>query len=219
MRTMDIVLLAAVLLTSSASGAHAAPSWSTEAHATLIRQAFPHERADCLMEIQRGSEWVDSLPNQVPAKSYLHAMRSGTSQSVEAARDQMANFIQGEYERAVTLWKQSTREIQGTPADPGAQITADGRLIEDFGGYLSSCYHRGTALHPVMDSTSPAHAGFAIWSMTDLAAIFQHGDLPGTLEDEAALLRHPDLMQKTVGFMRLVDRMYLSLGMLDFRFE
>lgn len=219
MRTLLNALFVSCLLSGSAPAALASPDWSTEAHARLIRQAFPRERADCMAEIQRGSEWVDSLPNQVPSKSYLHAMRANTTQTVAGVKSQMANFIQSEYERAITLWKQSTRVIHGTPADAGAMVTGDGRLIEDFGGYLRACYHRGTALHPVMDSTSPPHEGFPVWSLTDIKKIFEHGDLPGSLEDEAALLNHPKLEEKTVGLMRLVDRLYLGLEMLDFRFE
>lgn len=206
---------------SFANDAESAPQkyWSGDAHWSLIQKAFPNERSDCLYKMKEGSEWVDSLPNQIPSKSYLHAMRGSESESITTARQMMADFIQGNYEMALQLVKASTQATNASSSDPLAQYTNDGLLITDMNAYLKSCYNRGMALHPVMDTTSPAHAGFAIWSLTDLAAVFHHGDLPGSIENEQALFASPDVFTKTSGLMRLVDKMYLEFKLLDYRFE
>lgn len=198
--------------------ARAAPDWSEDVHAAFIETAFAAEREDCRRQIRRGSEWVDSLPNQTPGKAYLHAMRTA-SQSEAVAREQMASFIQAEYEVAMDLFERSTERLYGTPADPAAQVTHDGRLIKQPFTYLAACNHRGRALHPVMDSTSPAHENFPIWSLSDIAGLFRHGDLPGSIENERALFARPDLKEKTVGLMLIVDKLYFGLGMKSFRFE
>ncbi len=180
--------------------------WSSQAHWDLIQDAFRNERMDCLLKMKEGSEWVDSLPNQTPSKSYMHAMRS-SSQTIDEAKNMMANFIQAKYETAADQRASSTQVISATPVDADAELTDDGRLITDLATYLGHCYDRGVALHPVMDSTSPAHADFAIWSITDLEDLFHHGDLPGSIENEQALLSNPDLMKKTVGLMRIINKL------------
>jgi len=193
--------------------------WSGEVHSKFLRQSFFQERKDCLDQMIKGSAWVDSLPNQAPSKAYMHAMRSGSAQSVGDARSLMAGFIQDYLNEAYIEQQRSLEVIHATPADPLARLTHDGKLIRDYPGYLKSCYLRGAGLHPVMDSTSPAHANFAIWSISDIAGIFDHGDLPGSLEDMQAVIRDPDHAVRSIGLMRLVNKIYLDLGLRDFRFE
>jgi len=198
--------------------AFAGVPWSQQAHEDLIRQAFPEERADCIARLNAGSAWVDSLVNQGPSHSFMHAMRS-SDQTLEEAKSQMADYIQRDFELAKALYDSSTQQIDATPDDPMAQFTPDGRLITNMENYLQSCEHRGRGLHPVMDSTSPAHANFAVWSITDLGEILQHGDMPNSIENERALFANPDLMKKTVALMLVVQKMYIDLGIFDFRFE
>jgi hypothetical protein len=193
--------------------------WSGDVHSKFLRQSFFRERNDCLDQMARGSEWVDSLPNQAPSKAYMHAMRSGNAQSVDDARNLMAGFIQDYMNEANAEQQRSLEVIHATPADPLARVTHDGKLIRDYPGYLKSCYLRGAGLHPVMDSTSPSHANFAIWSITDIAGIFEHGNLPGSLEDMEAIIQDPDHAVRTIGLMKLVNKIYMDLGVRDFRFD
>ena len=198
--------------------AFATITWSKEAHERLIVQAFGVERQDCIAQMKNGSAWADSLANQVPSKSYMHAMRSGAEQPIAEAADLMANFIQRNYEQAIDLKTAGIESSNSTSNDPLAQYTTDHNLILNMDDYLNYCYQRGVALHPVMDSTSPAHADFAIWSLTDLSGILKHGNFPESIEDETALIANPDLMVKTTGLMRLVDKIYLDFEMRDFKF-
>ncbi len=194
-------------------------NWSTEAHASLIQSAFASQRPDCLRKIEEGSRWVDKFANQLPARSYMHAMRGSASQPLAEAKSMMANYIQSEFEIADQLLESSTQVTNRTPDDPLAQFTHDHRLILNMNDYLESCLHQGKGLHPVMDSTSPAHAGFAIWSILDLADLLKHGDFPQSIENERALFRSPDIMKKTVALMVIVQKMYIDLNIRDFRFE
>ena len=198
---------------------HSIPPWSSAAHLKLIQDAFPKERADCLEKMREGSEWVDSLPNQVPSRSHMHAMRGSESESPAEAGRKMADFIQSQYELALDGMEASTSRSPSSPADSWEEPTGDGRWVTDPAGFLEACTHRGMALHPVMDSTSAAHEGFAIWSITDLQGLFRHGDLPGSVENLQALLNHPDDLVKTIGLMRQVDFLVLGLKIRDFRFE
>ncbi len=220
------VLVLGAFFSASAQAGHAGHGstgirilWSGDVHSKFLRQSFFQERKDCLDQMIKGSEWVDSLPNQSPSKAYMHAMRSGTSQAVGEARSLMAGFIQDYMNEAYIEQQRSLEVIHATPADPLARVTHDGKLIRDYPGYLKSCYLRGAALHPVMDSTSPSHANFAIWSILDIAGIFEHGDLPGSLEDMEAVIRDPDHAVRTIGLMKLVNKIYMDLGLKDFRFD
>ena len=214
MKGHGLILFAIFVSTAAFAGM----PWSQQAHEDLIRQAFPNERTDCIAQLNAGSAWVDSLVNQGPSHSFMHAMRS-SDQTVEDAKSLMADYIQREFELAKALYDSSTQAINATPDDPTAQFTPEGRLITNMGAYLQSCEHRGRGLHPVMDSTSPAHANFAVWSMMDLGEMLQHGDLPNSIENERALFANPDLMKKTVALMLVTQKMYIDLGILDFRFE
>lgn len=222
MKFPPLLLMMTLTFTSSVASVFAhekeAPLWSHEAHDRLIEMAFPDEREDCLAEIKEGSEWVDRKTNQLPSGAYQHAMR-GSYQSVEDAREKMARFVAGYAERALIAKDRSTQKVNASPSDPLAEFTHDGLLITDRQTYLEHCRHRGIALHPVMDSTSPAHGEFGIWTFSDIAGMLEHGDMPFSLEDEQALLSRPDLMSKTVGLMRILDRVYLEFRFLDFRFN
>ena len=132
----------------------ASPEWSTEAHHRLIRSAFEGEPRECLEQMESGSDDVDRPTNQGPGRSYLHAMRSA-DETVEQARTAMAHFIRREYEIAHRILRES-RDPDPVPL-------------------LQSCFHRGRALHPVMDITSPAHAGFRIWSPWNILEMLRHG--------------------------------------------
>lgn len=218
-KTLTLSFIRLILLIFSVPTADASVLWSTEAHWSLIRSSFGIERADCVSKMKEGSEWVDGYMNQLPSRSFMHAMRSGSEQKVEDAKHAMADFIQSHYELAAGYESTALKEVLGSIDDPLAEYTHDGKMILNRDDYLNYCYERGVALHPVMDSISPAHAGFAIWSLSDISEVFKHGDLPGSIENEKSLLAQPDLMNKTVGLSQIIDRVYLEFKMKDFRYE
>jgi hypothetical protein len=194
-------------------------AWSTEAHNALIDRAFSAERADCLSELKAGSRAADGLAYQAPEFSYVHAMRRSLEQTVTEARALSATHIQGYYVKASQQKNASTRMVNATPLNPWDQLTSDGKLITDLPRYLASCRTRGFALHPVMDSTSPAHLGYEVWSLGDLEELFEHGETPASFESRKELFKHADLMNKTVALMQILDELYLGLGQFSFRFE
>lgn len=215
MKLYTFILLGLFVMGGSAQ---AGVPWSTVAHDDLIDSAFGNERADCTEQIKAGSLWVDNLDNQAPLYSYRHAMRA-SSQSVQAAKNLMADWIQEEYELAYFLLGKSTVPLNASPEDPLIQVTNNQRLIIQMDGYLQYCYHRGRALHSVMDSTSPAHADFAIWSPIEISQVMLHGDFHDSIENLQVLIENPDLKTKTVGLMQLVQKMYIDLNIREFRFE
>ena len=194
--------------------------WSQSAHIDLVQMSFLRERADCRQELQRGSEWVDRVSNQVPSKSYLHAMRSSEKQSIEEAKNLMSEFVATHYEMALRLKEASVEETANASEasnDVFTQFTHDGHRILDMPKYLEHCYERGIALHPVMDSTSPAHADFAIWSITDIEGMLHHGDFLHTQEDDLHLAANKSILGKSIQLMRITDTIYLELKQLDYR--
>ena len=60
-----------------------------------------------------------------------------------------------------------------------------------------SFYYLGHGLHAVMDFTSPAHANFREWNLSQAS---EHGSFSSSIEDKDSLTR--DLLQKTIKLMR-----------------
>ena len=175
----------------------ASVDWSTEVHHFLIRSAFDQESEDCLLQMELGSDQIDSFGNQAPSQSFMHAMRA-ENESVNQARFKMAHFIQEKYEMA---------------ADFRSQALTDPLATFQF------CFYRGSALHPIMDTSSPAHEGFQIWSPLDILSVLNHGSFPTSIEDLQHLLLSPDRINRTIGLMHMIDQIYLELKMRDFLFE
>jgi hypothetical protein len=182
----------------------ASQGWSTEVHHLLIRSAFGQEPEDCLLQMESGSDQVDSLWNQGSENSYQHAMRA-KNESEEDARSKMAHFIRDHYEVAMGFRDQ--------------MISQEGRPDADPLPRLQFCFYRGSALHPIMDTSSPAHEGFQIWSPFDILTVLKHGSFPTSIEDLKTLLSNPDQLKWTVGLMQMIDQLYLKLEMRDFLFE
>jgi RHS repeat-associated protein len=130
--------------------------WSADIHNQLINEAFSGifssvERGS----IERGSAYVD---DEYSAKEYsfMHAMRAGGS------------------------WGRSDRSVGEARALMQGFIVGNLINYEEFKSYGSSCYRAlafsclGMALHPVMDSTSPAHEGFQRWYGLFTADAYKH---------------------------------------------
>jgi RHS repeat-associated protein len=149
--------------------------WSTQAHNAIISAAFPGLSANLLHAIQDGSASVDELIYQLIGDPAEHAM-SRPGEDPSAARGRACSFIADHLARYRQM---------ATSSEPSVQYMA--------------YFELGEAMHTVMDSTSPAHAGFLPWSILHPGG---HGDLPGSIEDLAHLT--PQLLQETVDKMNAI---------------
>jgi len=123
--------------------------------------------------IEAGSAAVDSPFNQAPSASYMHAMRA-PGQSIADARALACNFV--------------NRKMNDYQSDlSNGNADAAWKAL-------------GAALHTVMDSTSPSHAGFQVWDPEgDPGGSFRnHGD--NSPEDLAHLT--PALLAQTLQLMQ-----------------
>ena len=156
--------------------------WGEEAHNAIIKAMFPGLNPLLLQAIEQGSASVDTLTNQFPGTAYKHAMRA-PGQSIADAQSKMCAFVNS--------------NLAGYLAHVGA-----GNIREQIMAYRDL----GQALHPIMDSTSPAHAGWQIrenplfnwnewWPGTTV-----HGDRSSSIENIGALT--PALLQETLNRMR-----------------
>jgi hypothetical protein len=150
-----------------------------------------------------GSIMADSFDFQGEDFVHMHAMRTA-DQTPEQAEKRMWKFIRDKYADVRLLHKK----------------TKYPKFLPRFDLNIQSCYLRGMALHPVMDATSPAHAGFKVWDVTEVTtALFDHGDIreylddklgvsfgvPHSHEDREALKKMPQIEQGTTLIMRRVD--------------
>ena len=146
--------------------------WSTAAHNAIIQSAFPGLSPNLISAIEDGSAAVDSLIYQLIGDPAQHAMRS-PGEDPNAARGRACQFVNDRLARYRQMIDSSEPSVQ----------------------YMAY-FELGEAMHPVMDSTSPAHAGFQSWSILHPGG---HGDWPGSVEDLAHLT--PQLLQQTVNKM------------------
>jgi RHS repeat-associated protein len=126
--------------------------WPTDIHNQILANAFPGlspKELDVLKAASYNTDFkiqYNGKDPQNPSNSFIHMMRDGTTgQSVEEARALTNEFICGNEGAAMS--EQMTYEEGG---GKGLSTKA-----------LSSI---GNALHPIMDSFSPSHAGFQPWS-------------------------------------------------------
>jgi hypothetical protein len=139
--------------------------------------AFPDLDPSLLNALEEGSQSVDDLSNQGTDTAFQHAMRA-PKQSPADAQSKMCDFVNQNMDSYHAL------------ADD-----ADGNQLE-----LQYAYQAlGRALHPIMDSTSPAHAGFQIWynPYTHPSELLNHGDFFPTSQENMEHLT-PDLLNETI---------------------
>ena len=185
-------------------------SWAPTVHDAILAEAFrdsPSGHWRCLLEMQRGSRFVD-VEYQATRYSYRHAMR-GPQDATEA-------------EAAHRTWQY----IEDTYAEANAVGRRKGR--GNWAHSPDACFVRGQALHAVMDSTSPAHAGYAEWRpLRHPMQVFDHGDwsqkilarlgLHGLVrgadskEDWIYLDTHPWAVRETAALVRAVDDLFGEL--------
>jgi RHS repeat-associated protein len=154
--------------------------WGTDAHNAILQYAFPNLTWGQLQALENGSVSVDALWNQGPSNAYQHAM-TAPGQSVADAQAKMCAFVASHLA--------TYESLQGS-SSPSAQYDA--------------YYALGQALHPIMDSTSPAHAGWQVWYNPawpgNWGEIPNHGDGSDSLENLAHLTI--PLLQETVTRMQ-----------------
>ncbi len=146
--------------------------WATDAHNYFIDLMFPNLPSAIRDIIKEGSAYADKPEFQGPNYAFMHAM-SSTNMSPDEAQRKMCEYI------------------KNTMAD------ANDARRDGNGNYW---FLLGMALHPAMDSTSPAHEGFQMWH-----GIFKdgnkHGGMPGSLED-LATAKKPFHTNRTLQRMR-----------------
>jgi len=156
--------------------------WSTDAHDYLLEQLAETQGLNqaALQNMQLGSRFADSLPagNQADALSYLHSMTSSEWPDKTEACKARFKYIQ--------------------------EMLDDYQRLRDA-GRNDAFWYLGRALHPLMDSTSPAHVGWQYW---DDSQIPRHGpssfggfNRPNTEESLEDLLARPDLISQTMRLM------------------
>jgi RHS repeat-associated protein len=153
--------------------------WGTEVHNYILEYAFPGLTWGMLQALENGSASVDALWNQGASTAYEHAMRA-PGQSVADAQGKMCSFVQQHLATFNSL--------------AGSQNPAD---------IYAAYYALGQALHPIMDSTSPAHAGWQVWQTPwpwNWGELPAHGDGPNSMENMAHLTQA--LLNQTVSRMQ-----------------
>ncbi len=110
--------------------------WSEADHNKIISEAFSHLPEANRISIEKGSRFADSFRFQRPKFNHMHAQRQ-KGQSAESASAQMYAYVSEHMKNYIDL--------------------------KNAGELEKAYFELGMALHPIMDSTSPSHAGFQIW--------------------------------------------------------
>lgn len=92
---------------------------------------------------------------QSEALSYQHAMRA-PDQTVAQAEGQYNNFVNSE--------ESDARDLEREWLNPDEEATLSPAALADF----------AHALHAILDSTSPAHAGFQVWDYNPIHVMQHH---------------------------------------------
>ena len=141
--------------------------WPTKIHNQIIDKAFPNLTPAQRQILKNVSADQDSilLGGQGNDLSFQHAMR-GPDQTVEQAQAQYNDFVSGEESAA------QSAQLQFWMADP------DNKLDDLSAASLEAF---GQALHAILDSTSPAHAGFQKWDWRNPALVWRHHNAESTI--------------------------------------
>ena len=137
--------------------------WPTSIHNQIIDTAFPTLSASQRQIVKEVSAHQDAILSggQGNSLAFQHAMR-GPGESVEEAQADYSTFVSMNEDQAtkdqVNFW------LAGNPGYSDKALT-------EF----------GAALHAILDSTSPAHAGFQVWDWTNLALVLKHTQTENTI--------------------------------------
>jgi hypothetical protein len=125
--------------------------WPTDIHNQIIDLAFPNLTPDQRQILKNVSAQQDNIltGGQANSTAYQHALSSPGQTAAEAAQ-KFSDFVSGSEADAQTI------QIQFWLSDPDSAL--DNQLSD------SALAAFGLALHDIVDSTSPAHAGFQLWN-------------------------------------------------------
>ncbi|MBC7690888.1 MAG: hypothetical protein H7222_03910 [Methylotenera sp.] len=154
--------------------------WAAPVHDILVAYAFKGEDPNCIRKMQAGSRAADLSPYQGLDYTFMHAMRK-PGQSAEEASKLMWLFVDGKF--------------------------AEARWHLKAGRKDESCFARGMALHPVMDSTSPAHSQFEQWDPIGWDDLLSPGNIPKKL---GHMVDHGDVQRIVEKFLLIPLPMNLS---------
>jgi RHS repeat-associated protein len=155
--------------------------WAPGAHNYFLELMFTGLNPMLMTALQAGSAQADAMESQDAAHAYMHAM-SSESLSPEESRRRMCQYI---------LEKRALYQ-----------------MYAQHGLTYSAFFELGMALHPVMDSTSPAHEGFQRWNGV-LKDGSKHGPLPTSLETEA-VARDPRNAARVRDTLRLMNSAFVG---------
>ncbi len=143
--------------------------WPTDIHNQIIDNAFPNLTAAQRQILKNVSAQQDSIlgGGQANSASFEHAMR-GPDQTVEQAQGQFNDFVSG------TETSAQTAEWTFWLNDPDNAGSMSDEALARF----------GEALHAILDSTSPAHAGFQKWDWRNPALVIAHHNAEKTINDQ-----------------------------------
>ena len=121
--------------------------WPTPTHNSIIDNAFPNLTPEQRQILKTVSANQDDplLGGQANSMSYQHAMR-GPDQTVAQAEAQYNGFVSSKESLAKDL-----QSVLTDPDSPTSSLDPDALAVF------------AEALHAILDSTSPAHAGFQKW--------------------------------------------------------
>ncbi|MCL4476728.1 MAG: hypothetical protein M1508_10960 [Nitrospirae bacterium] len=152
--------------------------WPEEVHNKIINEAFQGSWKmrlpdKALRMFREASRYVDQF--QSPEYSFMHGMRS-LGQSVEEATKLMNDFIR----KKVADYK---------------RLMAEGKQDDAY-------FALGMAMHPLMDSTSPAHEGMQEWSGLGSPSKLLEAREHALRESKDVFNSNPAYMRRSVEWLR-----------------
>ncbi len=146
--------------------------WPTDIHNQIIDNSFPNLTAAQRQILKNVSAQQDSIlgGGQANSASFEHAMR-GPNQTVEQAQGQFNDFVSG------TETSAQTAEWTFWLNDPDNAGSLSDEALARF----------AEALHAILDSTSPAHAGFQKWDWRNPGLIIAHHNAEKTINPQQML--------------------------------
>ncbi|HEY5884685.1 MAG TPA: RHS repeat-associated core domain-containing protein [Pyrinomonadaceae bacterium] len=149
--------------------------WPKGTHDRLIEKAFPGLTRREIRQIQRGSHSVD-VKRGVPITLI-------ESQAPKHAQ------TPGSYVREMGSVPAAQARAMGESATFVATKTAEATQHQLAGNSSKALFAIGEASHPVTDNTSPAHAGFQVYSVPQTVVMVPGIGLPAVVPDAAQLAK------------------------------
>jgi hypothetical protein len=142
--------------------------WPTDIHKQIIELAFTNLTPEQRQILKDVSAQQDNAltSGQANSGAYQHAMSSPGQTAADAAQ-QFSDFVSGNEADAQTI------QIQFWLGDPASAV--DNQLSD------SALTAFGLALHAMVDSTSPAHAGFQTWNVWNPFLVKNHVEAEKTI--------------------------------------